>query len=71
MLKEIRLRDSEDKEVKEFDKWPADSSKAAELCLSLHYGDQFVLKHISLQGTVVMYALTIKYRSLNDYAITS
>lgn len=50
LLKEIRLKDADDKETKEFDKWSQESGRNPELCLSLHYGDQFVLKHLSLQG---------------------
>ncbi|XP_067931452.1 1-phosphatidylinositol 4,5-bisphosphate phosphodiesterase gamma-1-like [Watersipora subatra] len=49
-LKEVRPKDPDDKETKEFDKWLSENDRNNTLCFSLHYGHEFVLKHLSLQA---------------------
>lgn len=47
-LKEVRIKEPDDREIKEFEKWSGEVDNG--LCLSIHYGVEFVLKHLALQG---------------------
>lgn len=61
LLKEVRKRDVHDKEVREFDKWlsASDGDKNGHLCFSLHYGSEFVLSRLALQGMCTFITLCI------------
>ena len=43
-VKEIRVKEPGDREIKEFDRVDSSSEK---LCVSIHYGTEFVLKYIN------------------------